>query len=288
MSARIVKLIQGSPEWHAHRSHHRNASETPAVLGFSPWMTAYQFWQLKTGRVSAQAPTAAMAHGTAMEPLARLAYEELTGDIMEPLVMVDGQYSASLDGITLGGKLMLEIKCPKSKESKMLLEAKAGRIQESVFWQIQTQLMVSGAEQAHLYVYDGTDGILLEQRRDVAAWETLRAGWDAFAACIKEDQPPALTDRDTLIRTDAKWQAAAIEYARLKAEADTVDEKLDAAKARLTALAVHNSESGAGVTVTRYWKNGSVDYKKVPQLAGVDLDLYRGQGREEVRVTTVR
>ena len=33
MSARIVKLVQGSPEWHAHRSHHRNASETPAVLG---------------------------------------------------------------------------------------------------------------------------------------------------------------------------------------------------------------------------------------------------------------
>ena len=78
---------------------------------------------------------------------------------------------------------------------------------------------------------------------------------------------------------------AATEYARLKAEADVAGERLDAAKARLIALAVHNSESGAGVTVTRYWKRGSVDYKKVPQLAWVDLKQYRGRDREEVRVT---
>ncbi len=31
----------------------------------------------------------------------------------------------------------------------------------------------------------------------------------------------------------------------------------------------------------------SVDYKKVPQLKGVDLEPYRGQAREEVRVTVV-
>ena len=36
----IVKLVQGSPEWHEHRLHHRNASETPAVLGVSPWTHA--------------------------------------------------------------------------------------------------------------------------------------------------------------------------------------------------------------------------------------------------------
>jgi len=43
---------------------------------------------------------------------------------------------------------------------------------------------------------------------------------------------------------------------------------------------------GAGVTVTRFWKAGSVDYKKVVELKGVDLSAYRGKAREEVRVTT--
>ena len=41
----------------------------------------------------------------------------------------------------------------------------------------------------------------------------------------------------------------------------------------------------AGVTVTRFWRAGSVDYKKVPQLQGVDLEPYRKKGPEEVRVT---
>jgi hypothetical protein len=30
------------------------------------------------------------------------------------------------------------------------------------------------------------------------------------------------------------------------------------------------------VSVTRFWKAGSVDYKKVVELRGVDLEQYRG------------
>src|SRR5450432_1611931 len=170
----IVKLIQGSSEWHEHRKHHRNASETPAVLGFSPYMTPHQLWQIKTGRAAQPEVTAAMAHGTKLEPLAREAYEQLTGHVMEPLVLVEGEYSASLDDITLDGELMLEIKCPKSKDSKLLAEAKAGRVPVHVYWQMQTQLLVSGAGLAHLYVFDGATGILLEQKPEPEAWDTIR------------------------------------------------------------------------------------------------------------------
>ena len=53
----------------------------------------------------------------------------------------------------------------------------------------------------------------------------------------------------------------------------------------LIGLAGHPREQGAGVTVTRYWKAGSVDYKKVPQLQGVDLEPFRKKGGEEVRVS---
>ena len=49
-------------------------------------------------------------------------------------------------------------------------------------------------------------------------------------------------------------------------------------------LAEHPKEQGAGVTVTRYWRQGSVDYKKVPQLQGLDLSPYRGKARQEVRI----
>jgi len=39
--------------------------------------------------------------------------------------------------------------------------------------------------------------------------------------------------------------------------------------------------------VTRFWKVGNVDYKKVPALKDMDLSLYRGKAREEVRVTSM-
>ena len=44
-------------------------------------------------------------------------------------------------------------------------------------------------------------------------------------------------------------------------------------------------KSGFGVSVTRYWKAGNIDYKKVPELKEVDLEDYRGPGRFEVRVS---
>ena len=56
----------------------------------------------------------------------------------------------------------------------------------------------------------------------------------------------------------------------------------------LIAQASHAKEQGGGVSVTRYWKMGLIDYKKVPELAGVDLEQYRGSEREETRVTVLK
>ena len=63
-----------------------------------------------------------------------------------------------------------------------------------------------------------------------------------------------------------------------------MSEYLDAAKQKLVALAAHNNGSGCGVAVTRFWKAGSVDYKKAPELQAIDLERYRGSGRVETRV----
>jgi len=287
MMARIVKLVQGSPEWHVHRLAHRNASETPAVLGVSPWTTPYQLWLQRTGRATVQV-TAAMAHGTASEPQARVMYETLTGNVMQPLVLVDGAYSASLDGITLEGDVIVEIKCPKSKDSALLKDAQAGRVPEHVYWQMQHQLMVSGASLAHLYVYDGKTGILLEQPAEPEVWETLRRAWDDFMHLVACNEPPPLSAGDTRIRTDPEWVEAAQAFVASKAAAEAAAAALEAAKGRLVALATHTSEQGADVTVTRFLKAGSVDYKRVPQLDGVDLDQYRSKAREEVRVTVAK
>lgn len=285
MMAAIVKLVQGSPEWHAHRAQYRNASETAIVLGESPWTTPYQLWEYRTGR-KVQAVNAAMARGTALEPQARAAYEVLTGNVMQPLVLVEGDYSASLDGLSFDGELLVEIKCPvKGKDSTLWRQVAQGEIPAHYRWQLEHQFLVSKATQGHLYVFDGAEGILLEVSPCRDRWQAIHEVWEAFMRCIETDTPPALTERDKVVRSDAAWQAAAESYVRLKAEADALAVQLDEAKAALLGLANHPAESGFGVTVTRFWKQGAVDYKKVPELTGVDLEAYRKKGGFETRVS---
>src|SRR5208282_4965781 len=109
-----------------------------------------------------------------------------------------------------------------------------------------------------------------------------------FNNFVTTDAPPPLTELDTILRDDLEWQVVAELYVAAKYRADEIALIVEETKTKLIALAKHNRESGCGVIVTRYWKAGNIDYKRVPQLVGVDLELYRGKAKEEVRVTVVK
>jgi predicted phage-related endonuclease len=227
-----------------------------------------------------------MQRGTDLEPAARAAYEDRTGLVMQPLVLEDGMYSASLDGMTLDGDLVLEVKCPvRGTRSDLWQDVAAGKVPEHYAIQVQHQLMVSAAATAHLWVFDGSSGILHEIVRDDGLMAGIRAAWDGFQQYLDGDATPPLSEADTVVRADLAWSAAAGIYAAVKREAEAAAERLETARAALVALAVHPRETGAGVAVTRFWKVGGIDYKRVPELCGVDLSSYRGKAREEVRVT---
>ena len=281
----IVQLVQGSPEWLAYRLSRRNASETAAVLGISPWTTPYQLWLLKTGR-AVTTVTSAMRHGTDTEPAARAAYEAQTGCVMQPLVLEHKGYIASLDGITFDHDLILEIKCPvRGSRSDLWTDVAAGTVPEHYVVQVQHQLMVSDAPMAHLWVFEGQRGLLHKIPRDEAVMQRIREGWEAFQVYLDTDTPPPLTDADTVQRSDTFWKDAAAAFNEAKQAADAADLALVTARDALVKLAVHPREQGAGVRVTRFWKAGSVAYAKVPALQGLDLSAWRGKSREEVRVT---
>jgi putative phage-type endonuclease len=282
----IVKLVQGSAEWHEHRRAHRNASETPIVLGVSPWTTPYQLWQQKLGLVT-QEINGAMLRGMELEPAARAAYERLTGLVMQPLVLVDGEYSASLDGMTLAGERLVEIKCPfKGRESTLWKSMQQERrLPEHYQLQVQHQLMVAKADIADVFVFDGTEGLVFPVAPDESTWSRIQEGWEVFARYVTDAQAPPLTDRDTRIRDDPEWLEAAAKYVELRTAYDELSAKVDDAKVQLAALASHAKEQGGGVALTRMWKRGTIDYKRVPELGGVDLEQYRGPPRHEVRVT---
>lgn len=262
----IVQLVQGSEEWHAHRAKYRNASEASAVMGLNPWMTPYQLWEIKTGRRT-QEVTFPMQRGLELEPKARLAYEESTGNIMEPVVMVNGDYSASLDGISLDGDLILEVKCPlKGQQSDTWKTAAVGMVERHYELQIQHQLMVSGADLCHFYVFDGTEGLTVEVQPNNDDIEMLRSAWDEFMTFVETDTAPPITAADTVTRQDEAWKQAAEQYIDFKQAADEAVRVTDEAKARLVALVRHSSERGHGVSVCKFVRG-------------------KASAKEEVRVT---
>lgn len=148
--------------------------------------------------------------------------------------------------------------------------------------------MVTKAAVADVFVFDGAEGILLEVKPDVRTWPRIRTAWDEFMQFVAKTEAPPLTERDVHVRDDPEWIASAATYVEAKRAADTAAKTLDAVKAKLIRLASHTSESGGGVSVTRYWKTGAIDYTKMPELVGVDLEQYRGSEREETRVTVLR
>jgi len=81
---------------------------------------------------------------------------------MEPLCLVHQEFEwmrASLDGLSFDGSTLVEIKCPLSLRDRAA--AQEGRIPSQYYAQLQHQLEVSGAQQAHYWSFHGTDGILI-------------------------------------------------------------------------------------------------------------------------------
>lgn len=264
-----LRLIQGTPAWHNHRLKHRNASETAAVMGLSPWLTPYKLWEIKTGR-AVQETTYPMQRGIELEPKAREAYELMTGRTMEPVVVTDGEYSASLDGVSFNEDLVLEVKCPlKGKESETWKMAAMGLVEPWYQVQVQHQLMVAGVMAADFWVFDGQHGICVEVLRNKDDFQDIHEAWDKFMAYVNTDTPPPITSEDTVIRQDEAWKSAAQLYLRHKRSVDEASRLSDEAKAKLIALTQHSSERGFGVSVCRFRRG-------------------KAGAKEEVRVTVTK
>ncbi|WP_282254129.1 YqaJ viral recombinase family protein [Stenotrophomonas sp. PS02299] len=102
---RTVNLIQGSPEWHAHRAQHLNASDAPAMLGASTNHSHTDLIrELAAGvprEFSAFVQERVIDPGHEFEAQARAIAEQLVGEDLYPVTGVAGKYSASFDGLTL-------------------------------------------------------------------------------------------------------------------------------------------------------------------------------------------
>lgn len=142
-------IVQGSPEWFAQRLGKVTASRVADVIaktktGYSTSREGYMV-ELALERITGQRAEAytnsAMQWGTETEPLARAAYEALTGELVEETSMVQHprieMAGASPDGL-VGADGLLEIKCPNSATHVQTLRSKkpAGKYITQMMWQM--------------------------------------------------------------------------------------------------------------------------------------------------------
>jgi len=281
---RIERLRQNTPEWHRWRLQGIGASDAPVVMGDAPFRTRRYLWSVKTGLARESGVGPAARRGRALEYAARIAYERHTGIQMEPLCLVhDGLQwmRASLDGLSFDGAIVLEIKCPWGNRDQAAL--REGKVPAHYYAQVQHQLEVSGAEELHYWSFDGKAGTLVTVRHDREYVAKLLETETAFWLRVLEQHWP--DEGDELNRSsDLQWRNAASRYrtARLKLDRAILEERY--AREEIEKLATARRTYGCGAEVLRGMRRGAIDYARIPELRGVDLEPYRKQPVEVVRI----
>jgi putative phage-type endonuclease len=285
---RIERLHQNTPEWHRWRSQGIGASDAPVIMGETPFKTPRKLWSIKTGLIQEEPAGPAARRGHELERSARRAYERRTGIQMEPLCVVHEEFEwmrASLDGLSFEGSTLLEIKCPLSLRDRA--SAQEGRIPSHYYAQLQHQLEVSGAQQAHYWSFHGTHGILIETRPDREYARRLIEAEAAFWQLVKENRWPEVTGEELDLSTDPQWRHTALRYREVRLRLESAAFEEHRLRATLNRMATATRTYGCGVELLKSSRKGAVDYSAVPELRGVDLEPYRKPPVAVVRINFI-
>lgn len=185
---KVHNVQQGTPEWHALRSSYFTASEAPAMMGASKFQTRNDLLTMKkTGIVPDVNPQqqAAFDRGHATEEMARPLVEEMIGEELYPIVGTSGNLLASMDGATMLGDVLFE---HKLWNEKVVTQIRADELDPHYYWQLEQQLLVSGAERVIFVCSDGTKDRFAHMEYSPVAGrrEQLVAGWAQFEQDLGE------------------------------------------------------------------------------------------------------
>lgn len=269
-------IKQNTPEWEKLRKGYIGASDAPIIMQCSPWKTPFQLWEEKMGIMSPQKMSYAMKRGHDLESGALALYNELTGRDASPLVVFSEEYPwmmASLDGVSLDGSRIVEIKAPGKTDH---LIARSGNIPEKYKPQLQHQLATYGLDSADYFSYVSNDDYaLVHVNRDEQFIKEMLEKERAFWECMQTFEAPPLTDRDYVDRQDDQWSSVAAQWMHIQDKIKSLEETEKEYRKLLIEMAGDQNTHGGGVRVQKILRKGAVNYKAIPELQGVDLNKFR-------------
>lgn len=287
---KTVSLEQNTEQWLEFRKTKVGASDAPIIMNDSPWSTPFELWERKLGFREELTQSFAMSEGKKYEEMARWTFEEMLGIQFMPVVGVNDEYPwmiASFDGFSDTGKAV-EIKCPGSEDIK---SAKNGIVPKKYRYQLQHQLAVSGLDMIYYYSFDKNNhsdtsnrGVIIEVKRDQAMIDKMIEQELTFLHCLQNCIPPELEERDYNIRHDAEWQFAVKNWKSANEKAKIYKKDEEHARQLLIHSCHSMNSKGEGVRVQKIMRKGFVDYSKIKELEGINMDQYRSDPIQSWRI----
>ena len=190
-------LIQGTPEWHAYRAEHFNASDAPVMMNCSSYKTRTELLnEFKTGLTQEidAATQRRFNDGHRFEELARPLAEKIVGEDLYPVVGSSNKLSASFDGLTLDEAIAFE---HKTLNDLIRSASFAEELPLMYRVQMEQQLYVSGAEKCLFLATTWDNDELVNEKHfwyfpDLNLREMILAGWDQFQADLETHEVKAV------------------------------------------------------------------------------------------------
>ena len=265
------------------------SSDAPVILGVSPWMTPYQLWEQKiSNKESSINP--AMRRGIEMEEAARRCFEDKMGVEVFAKCLEHPNINfmtATLDGIDMDHKIAVEIKCPSATSHQFV--QKNGKVPDIYYPQVQHQLEVAGLDGMYYFSFDGQDGVIVEVLRDSKYLENLISEEKIFFECLQNLESPPLTEKDYQhMEQNQEWMKISSRWLEVSNNLKGLEKEEEELRSALISLSQDKNAHGAGVRLTKSIARGNVDYSKIPQLQGIDLNKYRKSHVTKWRLSQVK
>lgn len=284
-------MEQQTTDWLAWRLSGIGSSDAPVILKKSPWCTPYQLWEEKFFKKQRNDSNWATERGNRLESKVRAWYELRHEIEMKPDVGEHAEFPfmrASFDGINLVAKGALEIKCPGKEDHAT---AKMKQIPEKYYPQVQHQIFVAGLDFVdYVSWFDEKNVEVVRVMPDLPFIETyFKAAQEFWFDHVLAGEPPELTDKD-FTKIPAKAKKTVALFLKYKQNVEEATALMEAAKKDVLGFLPKESPraKGYGLSVYTSFRKGNVDYKKVPELQGVDLEKYRGKPSQPITFRPVK
>lgn len=279
-------LEQKTDAWREWRRKGLTATDSPVILGLSPYKTPWRLWAEKVGKV--QPPDLSknpnVRYGIEHEDDARCLFEMRFNTCVMPACCewsTDPLFRASFDGLTPEGE-PVEIKCPSPS---VLDDVKArGKGSDPVRLyavQLQHQMLVADARRGWLVFYDGPadDIIVFELERDEALIDRIVREGRAFHKLVATRKEPSKDPKSDVFLPEGDeqkiWIAAAKDFlgleeeiARHRREIERLQQMQEASKASLKKLmGDFCAAEFAGVSITKSTVKGRISAEKLFEAA---------------------